>query len=143
AEKPSFRAAFRKRRCLLPADGFYEWRKVGKEKEPLHFRLRDGGLFAMAGLWEHWESADGAVVESCTILTTEANALVGVAHERMPVIVEPRHYALWLGPAVQDAAKLEPLLATYPAEAMRAVPVSRRVNNARNEGPECWQLPAA
>src|SRR5262245_7474343 len=100
ADKPSFRAAFRKRRCLVLADGFYEWQKVGGKKQPYLIRLRGGEPFAFAGLWEHWER-DGRAVESCTILTTDANGLVKPLHDRMPVILAPQDFALWLDPKVQ------------------------------------------
>jgi putative SOS response-associated peptidase YedK len=139
AEKPSFRTAFVRRRCLIPADGFYEWQAVGGKKQPLHFRLRDGRLFAFAGLWERWTSPEGAAVESCTVITTEANALVRPAHERMPAIVDPARYAAWLDPAT-SAATLRSLLAPWPAEEMAMVPANVRVNNARNEGPACLSV---
>ncbi|MCA8996435.1 MAG: SOS response-associated peptidase [Planctomycetaceae bacterium] len=100
AEKPSFRAAFKRRRCLIPADGFYEWKAVPgqKKKQPYHIHFRDATLMAFAGLWEHWSSSDGSEVESCTIITTEANSQMAFLHDRMPVILEPGDYALWLDP---------------------------------------------
>jgi putative SOS response-associated peptidase YedK len=136
ADKPSFRSAYRKRRCLIPADGFYEWQKLGKQKQPYFIHLRDGALFAFAGLWEHWER-DGQPVESCTILTTTANELVRPLHERMPVIIEPRDYPRWLDPGNQTAAGLDVLLRPYPAEAMGLYAVSTHVNNPRHEDAEC------
>ncbi len=141
AEKPSFRAAFRRRRCLAPADGFYEWQKIGRRKQPMYITLRDGEPFAIAALWESWVGADGSEIDSCTLLTTEANELLEPIHNRMPVILDPRDYDLWLGdgsdasPREQD--ELMHLLRPYPAEEMSAVPVSTYVNNALNEGEGC------
>lgn len=136
ADKPAFRAAFKRRRCLIPADGFYEWQKLGNAKQPYFIHKQDDGPFAFAGLWEHWEH-DGKSVDSCTIITTEANDLMRPLHDRMPVILPPATYAMWLDPAVTDAAKLVPLLAPYPSEELAAYPVSTTVNNARNETSDC------
>ncbi len=136
-EKPAFRTAFQRRRCLIPACGFYEWRASGKKKEPFHFRLRGGRLFAFAGLWERWRSPDGVMLESCTIITTAANELVRPVHDRMPVILDPSRYADWLDVRTTDAGLLLPLLAPWPAGEMTAVPANPFVNNARNEGPAC------
>jgi putative SOS response-associated peptidase YedK len=141
AEKPAFRSAFRNRRCLIPADGFYEWQKLGGRKQPYYIRLRDGQPFAFAGLWEHWEK-DGRAIDSCTILTTAANDLIRPLHERMPVILGPEEYARWLDPTVQQAELLQPLLDSFPSEAMVAYPVNAVVNNPRNETPKCME-PAA
>jgi putative SOS response-associated peptidase YedK len=135
AEKPSFRAAMKYRRCLVPADGFYEWRKVGTGKQPYAVRLRGGGLFAMAGLWEQWERGEGAL-ESFTILTTSANEAVRVLHERMPVILPPERYAEWLAPDVRDAAAVAALLVPCSPEALEVYPVSTRVNSPGNDSPE-------
>jgi putative SOS response-associated peptidase YedK len=137
ATKPAFRKAFRERRCLILADGFYEWQRQGRRKQPFYFRLRDGRPFAFAGLWEHWDDPEGGARDSCTILTTTANLVVGAIHNRMPVILAPQDYALWLDPAVQAADRLQPLLHPYPAEEMLAYPVSLRVNNPGNDSPEC------
>ncbi len=137
AEKPAYRAAFRKRRCLIPASGFLEWAKLGRVKQPYHFRRRDGGPIAFAGLWECWESPDGELVESCSIITTEANGLVAPLHDRMPVLIDPADFDLWLDPACQRAEDLAPLLRPYPAEAMEAVAVSPLVNSPKNDDPEC------
>jgi putative SOS response-associated peptidase YedK len=137
AVRPAFREAFRHRRCLVPADGFYVWTKGTGRKEPFLVRLRDRRPFAFAGLWERWESPGGEVVESCAILTTEANEVVRPITDRMPVIVQPRHYGRWLDPALTDPREIRALLAPYPADRMVACPVSRRVNDARNDGPEC------
>lgn len=136
-EKPSFRGAFRSRRCLIPADGFYEWKTVNGKKQPMYFSMKDGAPFALAGLWERWEGPDGTVIESCTTLTTEPNSVVSQIHDRMPVILPSAAFALWLDPRVSDAQKLMPLLGPYPAEAMQVHPVSPRVNAATAEGPEC------
>ncbi len=142
ASKPSFRSAFRQRRCLLPASGFYEWRKAGRgRKQPYFIRLREAGLFAFAGLWEHWRDPQGAEVESCTIVTTEANEVLRPLHDRMPVILDSAAEARWLDPhATTDA--LQALLAPYPAERMEASPVDAWVSDPKHEGPRCLE-PAA
>ena len=137
AEKPSFRAAFRRRRCLVVADGFYEWQKLNDGKQPFYIRLHDGKPFAFAGLWEHWEGPDGAVIESCTLLTTEPNDVIRPLHNRMPVILQPRDYDLWLDPEVQQAEQLQPLLGPYLPGDMEAYPISRWVNSPRNDDPRC------
>lgn len=131
--KPAFRAAFRQRHCLILADGFYEWKPAGKHKQPYLFRLRDGGPFAFAGLWERW-ARDDEVVESCTILTTAANDLVRPVHERMPVIVAPADFDAWLD---SKSPRGREVLRPYPAEAMTALPVGTRVNNARFDDAGC------
>lgn len=137
ADKPSFREAFRRRRCLIPADGFYEWKKTGGRKEPYYVRLRDGGLLAFAGLWERWRGADGGALETCTILTIDANDLVRRIHERMPVILERADYARWLDPRVQDVKAVQALLRACPAERMLAYPVSRAVNDPDRDDRTC------
>ncbi len=137
AEKPSFRRAFKERRCLIPADGFYEWQKTNGGKQPYHLRMRDGRPFAFAGLWESWKGDGEGEIRSCTILTTEANDLVGEVHARMPVILPPETHDLWLDPAVREAEQLLSLLVPYPTEDMEAYPVSRRVNNPSNNEPGC------
>jgi putative SOS response-associated peptidase YedK len=137
ATKPAFKKALQQRRCLIPATGFYEWKKEGRQKQPYLFRLADGGLFAFAGLWEMGRDKDGKEAEACAILTTEANELVRPAHDRMPVILDPQHYAGWLDPSLTDPAQFAEWLRPYPASAMMAYPVSPLVNNARHEGPEC------
>jgi putative SOS response-associated peptidase YedK len=141
ADKPSFRLALRSRRCLVLADGFFEWAKAGGKKQPYYFRLREGKPFAFAGLWERWTKG-GEPVESCTIVTTGANELVRPVHERMPVILPPESYGAWLDPEVQDRERLLPLLRPYPTEGMVAGPVSTRVNSPRNDDPGCIE-PAA
>ncbi|MBI4842162.1 MAG: SOS response-associated peptidase [candidate division NC10 bacterium] len=141
ATKPAFRQALRERRCLILADGFYEWQRRGRHKQPFHIRMLDGRPFAFAGLWEHWEGPEGTVIDSCTILTTTANELVGALHDRMPVILAPQDYDVWLDPAIQEVERLEPLLRPYPAEEMTAHPVSTRVNNPANDSPACVEPP--
>ena len=136
ASKPAFRSAFGKRRCLVLADGFYEWRKMDRKKQPYLFRLRDGASFAFAGLWEHWEH-DGRAIDSCTILTTDANELVKPVHDRMPVMLAPRDFARWLDPKTAKGPELQALLRPYPAEAMTAYPVDLRVNNPRHNDAAC------
>ncbi|HZY87850.1 MAG TPA: SOS response-associated peptidase [Gemmataceae bacterium] len=138
AEKPMFRHAMRKRRCLIPADGSYEWLAIAgeKRKQAYCFRARDGRPFAFAGLWERWEGPERPV-ESCAILTTAANELVRPVHDRMPVIKPREHWAAWLDPQLQDTAELVPLLRPYPSDAMRAYPVGPLVSNPRNDGPGC------
>src|SRR5262249_47900861 len=142
ATKPSFRAAFRQRRCLLPASGFYEWVRQAGKRQPIHFRLRDGRPFALAGLWQLWRGPDGEVVETCAILTTQANGLILPVHDRMPVILGPDAFGPWLDPSVRDPAALAEWLRPFPAEAMTACPVGPWVNNPRNEGPDCLAPPA-
>ena len=133
-DKPAFRSAIR-RRCLIPANGFYEWGQAGSGKQPYFICLKDGRLFAIAGIWEHWESPDGEVIESCAILTTEANELMRSFHHRMPIIIDPENFDLWLDPAVTDREPIESLLAPYPSERLTFYPVSRRVDNPRNDQP--------
>ena len=135
AEKPSFRSAMRQRRCIIPADGFYEWQAQAGGKQPFYIRLAHGGSFGLAGLWEHWKSPERAWIETCTILTTAANALMQPLHDRMPVILPPEAYALWLDPALHDPAPLQALLGPYPANLMVAAPVSKAVNKVANDDP--------
>jgi putative SOS response-associated peptidase YedK len=139
AEKPAFRSAFRKRRCLVVADGFYEWQQQEnkKQKQPFYFRLSDGEPFAFAGLWEHWQDATGEEIESCTVLTTEANDLMRPIHNRMPVILESKNYDLWLDSEATKPELLQPLLHPYPPEEMTAYPVSTVVNKPANDNAEC------
>ncbi len=136
ADKPSFRDAFRRRRCLVPADGFFEWRRRGGSREPFFVRRRDGRPLAMAGLWECWHAPDGAPVETCTVLTTDANEVVRPLHDRMPALLAPGDVAAWLDPALQDPATVHRLLRPYPAGELVAVPVSRRVNDPRHDDPQ-------
>jgi putative SOS response-associated peptidase YedK len=137
AEKPSFRSAFQKRRCLIVADGFYEWQKTtSKHKQPYYFRMKDAAPFAFAGLWEHWEW-EGEVIDSCTILTTEANEVVRPVHERMPVILARADFDLWLDVKLQKDPALHELLRPYAAAEMTAVPVGTQVNNLKHDDPSC------
>jgi putative SOS response-associated peptidase YedK len=136
-EKPAFRDAFRRRRCLIPADGFYEWQRTGGRKQPYFFRLRDERPFAFAGLWEIWESGEGETIESCTILTTEANELLRPVHDRMPVILDAKDYDLWLVASMKMAELLRGLLRPFPAERMVSSPVSQRVNSPSQDDSQC------
>lgn len=136
AEKPSFRAAFQRRRCLVPADGFYEWRKVGSEKQPYRIFLEDDQVFAIAGIWEQWQSPDGSELESFAVLTTEANEAIEFIHHRMPVILDPSDYERWLN---GEAADLAPLMRPAPADKMRFHPISSMVNKPANDDAGLWQ----
>ena len=135
ADKPTYRHAFRRRRCLIPADGFYEWRTVGKRKQPYCIAPTDDEPFAFAGLWERWER-DGTVVESCTIVVTTANATIAPLHDRMPVILARADEALWLDPTQTDPAILQPLLIPCAPERLRVWPVGTAVNRPGSEGPD-------
>jgi putative SOS response-associated peptidase YedK len=139
AGKPAFRAAFRRRRCLVPATGFFEWRRSGRSKQPYYIRLRDGEPFALAGLWELWRDPQGGAVESFTIITTDANESLRALHERMPVILSPGDFSRWLDPAVAEPDSLRALLRPYPAEATVAHAVSTRVNSPANDDPDCLE----
>jgi putative SOS response-associated peptidase YedK len=155
AEKPSFRTAVRRRRCLIPADGFYEWQKVAgstssksSKKQPYYIHYRDNRPFAFAGLWEAWSakgapSGDSPKLESCTIVTTSATKALAAIHDRMPVILEPADYALWLDPAVQDPAAVQHLVAPNDDEAIIAEPVSTHVNRVANDDPRCVEVERA
>jgi putative SOS response-associated peptidase YedK len=130
AEKPSYRKAFQERRCLILADGFYEWQKTDNGKQPFYIRMEDESPFAFAGLWESWRN--GREIRSCTIITTAPNELAASIHNRMPVILHPEDYDMWLDPDFDEREPLTSLLKPFPAEAMEAYPVSRRVNNPAN-----------
>jgi putative SOS response-associated peptidase YedK len=134
--KPAFREAFRQRRCLVVADGFFEWQKEARRKQPFHIRLGGQQLFALAGVWERWQQADRAI-ESCAIITTTANRLVGRLHDRMPVILDPADYDLWLDPAVGEVERLKPLLRPCADDLLEMVPVHPRMNSPAREGAEC------
>lgn len=139
AEKPSFRAAFKRRRCLVPMSGFYEWQKQADGgKQPHHIHTTTNGLLAAAGLWERWQDAEGNALLSCTILTTTPNELMQPLHNRMPVFIAPTDYDAWLA---EDTAvdELQYLLRPYPTENMAAHPISTYVNSPRNEGPACLE----
>lgn len=138
AEKPSFRTAYRRRRCLVLADGFYEWRRnPDKSKTPMYIQLESQAPFAFAGLWEVWHSPQDDTVLSCTIITTQPNDLLATIHNRMPVILPSQAYAQWLDPAEQKPDELQSLLTPFPADEMTAYPVSTTVNNPRNDVAAC------
>jgi len=138
AEKPSFRGSLKYKRCLILADGFYEWKaaKDRKTKTPYFIHMKDRKPFAFAGLWDTWNSPDGSAIRSCTIITTEPNELMTMIHDRMPAILHPRDYAKWLDPTPQTPDQLLPLIKPYPAEAMDAYIVSTMVNKPANDMPE-------
>ena len=145
AEKPSFRTAFKKRRCLIPADGFYEWRTEGGKKRPYFIRFRDQHPFAIAGLYEGWRKPGTAEeIQTVTLLTTGPNELMAPIHNRMPVILAPKDFERWLDPALTAAGAVQDLLAPCPPEGMEAIPVRPLVNNPRNQGPDLIEpdLPA-
>jgi putative SOS response-associated peptidase YedK len=135
--KPAFREAFATRRCLIPADGFYEWKRLGSLKQPFHFGMKDDSLFAFAGLWDRWSSPDATVVESCTILTTTANELVRDVHDRMPVILHPSHYQACLVVPPAEARSLIKFLVPFDPDLMRRYQVTRLVDNPQNDTLDC------
>jgi putative SOS response-associated peptidase YedK len=137
AEKPSFRRALQKRRCLILADGFYEWQKEGKKKIPMYIALKSHGPFGLAGLWETWKSPEGETIHSCTIITTTPNALMEAIHNRMPVILPRETEAVWLDRTVEKPQRLLPLLAPYDPDLMAAYAVSPLVNSPKNDAPAC------
>jgi putative SOS response-associated peptidase YedK len=137
AEKPAFREALRFRRCLMPADGFYEWLRVGKEKQAYQFQMADSSLFAFAGLWERWQAPENEIMETCTILTTPPNPLVSEVHDRMPVIVAPDEYDRWLDPGIKDPSRIADSLRPFDAKLMKKYAVSVRVNRPENDDEEC------
>lgn len=138
-EKPSFRNAFHRRRCLILADGFYEWQQISgsKGKLPMYIQLKSKKPFALAGLWESWKSPDASNLLTTTIITTQPNQLMESIHNRMPVIIPPTAYSTWLQPGEADIQTLQALLTPYPGEEMVAYQVSRAVNNPANDSPEC------
>ena len=137
AAKPAFRDALKSRRCLVPADGFYEWAKTAKGKQPYCFEVNDGELFAFAGIWDRWKSPDGTWIKTCSILTTVPNAVTSAVHDRMPVILDPDSYDLWLDPGMLDANTASELLKPCDARLMRHYPVSMRINHVANDDAEC------
>jgi putative SOS response-associated peptidase YedK len=139
AEKPSFRGPFKYHRCLILANGFYEWQEKSgsKNKIPYFIRLKNGKPFAFAGLWDEWHSPDGSQIKSCSIITTNPNSLIEPIHNRMPVILPPATYSDWLDPSPRSSNTLQVLLSPYPAEEMIASPVSSYVNNPANNGSKC------
>lgn len=139
ASKPAFREALKHRRCVVPASGFYEWQTLGKLKFPWYFEMSDGSPFLFAGIWESWRSADGVELQTCSLITTTPNAVIRPLHDRMPVIL--RHAAIdaWLDAAATESANLQPLLAPLPDDALKATPVSPRMNSVKFDGPECLE----
>jgi putative SOS response-associated peptidase YedK len=137
ASKPAYRNAFKQRRCLIAADGFYEWQKQEHGKQPFYIHLNGHKPFAMAGVWEHWRGAEDEVIESCAIITTDANDRVGKIHDRMPVILAAKDYKQWLDPNMRDVETLGAMLKPFPAGRMATYPVSTRVNSPGNNSPDC------
>ena len=135
--KPAFRDALKSRRCLIPADAFYEWKRIGKSKQPYCFEVNEGGLFAFAGIWDRWKNASGNAVETFSILTTTPNAVTAVVHDRMPVILDLDSYDLWLDPGMKDVGLVSELLKPCNAKIMRSYPVSTRVNQVINDDAAC------
>jgi putative SOS response-associated peptidase YedK len=138
--KPAFRDPMKFRRCLIPADGFYEWSRNGKAKQPYCFEVNEGELFAFAGLWDGWKDPNGNWIRTCSILTTTPNVVASVVHDRMPVILDRDNYDLWLDPGMKDVAAASELLRPYDAGRMRCFPVSTRVNRVDNDDAECSQV---
>lgn len=136
-DKPSFRLSFRQRRCILPASGFYEWTRVEGKKMPYYVRMADRSPMPLAGIWDEWHAPGGALLETCAILTTAANETVASIHARMPVILAPESFDLWLSRHVHDGDELQPLCAPYPSGLIETFPVSPLVNNSANDSPEC------
>jgi putative SOS response-associated peptidase YedK len=135
--KPAFRDALKSRRRLIPSDGFYEWMRTGKAKQPYCFEVGEGELFAFAGLWERWKDPSGNWIKTCSILTTTPNSVASVIHDRMPVILDPNGYDLWLDSEMQNLAEVSNLLKPFDAGLMRSYPVSTRVNNVANDDEKC------
>jgi putative SOS response-associated peptidase YedK len=135
--KPAFRDALKSRRCIVPADGFYEWSRTRAGKQPYCFEVNDGELFVFAGLWERWKDPGGNWIRTCSILTTTPNAVTSAVHDRMPVILEPDAYDLWLDPGFNDVAAVSEMLKPYDARLMRSYPVSTRINQAVNDDADC------
>ena len=137
ATKPAFRDPLKLRRCLIPADGFYEWAKTANGKQPYCFEINNGELFAFAGLWDGWKDSTGNWIRTCSILTTIPNAVTSTVHDRMPVILDPDGYDLWLDPGMQNVAAASELLKPCDARLMRCYPVSSRINHVANDDEEC------
>jgi putative SOS response-associated peptidase YedK len=135
--KPAFRDALKSRRCLIPADAFYEWVRKGKAKQPYCFEVNDGKLFAFAGIWDRWKDPQGGWIKTCSILTTTPNAVTSAVHDRMPVILDPDAYDLWLDPGMTNVAAASELLKPYDATSMRSYPVSTRINHVANDDEDC------
>jgi len=139
ATMPSFREPFKSRRCLVPADGFYEWRKTGAGRQPFCFEVRNGELFAFAGLWDRWKDPTGQWIRSCSILTTTPNLITAAVHDRMPVILNRDNYDLWLDPGMANVKAVAGLLQPYDARSLKCYPVSTRINQVQNDDAECAQ----
>jgi putative SOS response-associated peptidase YedK len=137
SSKAAFRDSLKSRRCLIPADGFYEWVRDGKTKRPFCFEVTEGELFAFAGLWDGWKNANGQWIKTFSILTTTPNAVTSAIHDRMPVILDPDNYDLWLDPGMQDVVAISEVLKPYDARLMRCYPVGTRVNSVSNDDLEC------
>jgi putative SOS response-associated peptidase YedK len=137
ATKPAFSDPLKSRRCLIPADGFYEWLRTGKAKQPFCFEVNDGQLFAFAGLWDRWKDPSGNWIRSCSILTTMPNAVTSTVHDRMPVILGRDDYDLWLDPGIMNVEAVSEMLKPYNARLMRCYQVSTRLNQVQNDDPEC------
>ena len=137
ASKPAFRDPLKLRRCLIPADGFYEWKRAATNKQPYCFEVGEGELFAFAGLWDGWKDSNGQWLKTCSILTTTPNALTSAVHDRMPVILDRESYDLWLAPGMRNVAAICELLKPYDARMMRSYPVSARLNHVANDDEEC------
>lgn len=137
ATKPAFRDALKSRRCLIPTDGFSEWKRDGKNKQPHCFEVGEGELFAFAGLWDRWKDPSGNWIKSCSILTTTPNDVTAAVHDRMPVILDPNDYDLWLDLGMRDVGAASELLKPYDARLMRCFPVSTRINSVVNDDKEC------
>jgi len=137
AEKPAFRDPLKLRRCLIPADGFYEWARKGASKQPYCFEVNQGELFGFAGLWDRWKNAEGQRIKTCSILTTVPNAITASVHDRMPVILDPACYDLWLDPGMTEVQVVSELLKPFDPSLMRCYPVSTRINHVANDDEEC------
>ncbi|HWY55875.1 MAG TPA: SOS response-associated peptidase [Terriglobales bacterium] len=137
ATKPAFRDPLKFRRCLIPADGFYEWKRTGTAKQPYCFEVNEGELFGFAGLWDGWKNSEGQWIKTCSILTTVPNAVAATVHDRMPVILHPDSYDLWLDPGMTDVQVVSELLKPFDARTMRCYPVSSRVNHVANDDEAC------
>jgi len=135
--KPAFRDPLKFRRCLIPADGFYEWKRTSTGKQPYCFEVNEGELFAFAGIWDGWRDGSGKWLKTCSILTTIPNAVTATVHDRMPVVLHPDNYDLWLDPGMQDVAAISELLKPYDARLMRCYAVSTRLNHVANDDEEC------
>jgi putative SOS response-associated peptidase YedK len=135
--KPAFRDPVRFRRCLIPADAFYEWKRTATSKQPYCFEVNDGELFAFAGLWDRWRDPSGHWVKTCSILTTTPNAVTAPIHDRMPVIIDPDAYDLWLDPGMTDVQVVSEFLKPFDPSLMRCFPVSTRINHVANDDAEC------